>query len=262
MPLLTLPPELRSIIFDFCFPPVQTPVQIIPYRTALPACRLNLPLALYLVCKLINKELEPLPAKIRRLDFRYIIQGTVLGRGSRPEHCPRKDDDHGRFQVIMRFAERVRLLGAGPIRSRGRALSSATRILRAGPECALKILEVQPRTWGRWYLARVMLGQLGPLTTHPDVAERLEVRLIRDAEVPFEDLEAIKTNLRRCQEQKDKNSSCGPITVKLEDLDKQAEQMPDAASLNEIEAWLQKFQGVKGDDMQQRAQCRGPLSFD
>ncbi|KAJ6470516.1 hypothetical protein C8R45DRAFT_424775 [Mycena sanguinolenta] len=78
MSLLRIPPEVRGIIFNLCFPPPQTYVQIIPYGISLPACRLNLPLALYRVCKLITSELTPLPVKLRRLDFIYINRGPPL----------------------------------------------------------------------------------------------------------------------------------------------------------------------------------------
>jgi hypothetical protein len=180
MSLLSSPPEVRGIIFDFCFPPPQTYVQIVPYRTSLPACRLNLPLSLYLVCKLITSELEPLPAKLRRLDVTYIIRGPSLHNGWRPEYGNKYDDDYDHFPSIMRFAERVRLVGAGPIRSRGRGLGSASRFLKPGSQCALKVLEVQLRVWSKVMVGQVMLNYLRGLTTHPDVAGRLEMRLIRD----------------------------------------------------------------------------------
>ncbi|KAJ7136629.1 hypothetical protein C8R44DRAFT_767519 [Mycena epipterygia] len=255
--LLGVPPELRSIIFDFCFPPAHTPVQIIPYRTSLPACRLNLPVTLYSTCKLITSELEPLPAKLRRLDFTYIIQGVLIDGGWRPEYGSKQDDDPGHFQFIMRFAERVRLVGAGPTWSRGRWLSSPSRVLYPGRECALRVLEVQPRTWRKWLLSKVMLINLGPLTTHPDVAARLEVRLIRDPDDVLEDVDKIKADLRAYQARMGVNELHGPIWVDLEDLDKPKTTVK--TNIRRIEAWLKKFQNVKGADMVHRLQETGPL---
>ncbi|KAJ7087674.1 hypothetical protein B0H15DRAFT_842813 [Mycena belliarum] len=254
MSLLGLPPELRAIIFDFCFPSPQTLVQIIPYQTSLPACRLNLPLAIYGVCRCITSELEPLPDKLRRLDFTYIIRGPLLSRGWRPEYGSKHDDDYAHFPFIMRFAQRVRLVGAGPIVSHGRTLSSAMRILVPGPECALRILEVQPRAWRKWDVARIMLEHLGALTTHPDVAARLEVRLIRATEDPLEDSEVVKTRLRDFQAGREDS---GPIWVNLAVLEK-----PEPAVVTNfrgIEAWLKRFQEVRGADVAQRAQKDGPL---
>lgn len=257
MSLLSIPPEIRGIIFDLCFPPPQTYVQIVPYRISLPACRLNLPLALYLVCKLVTSELEPLPAKLRRLDFTYIIRGVVLSNTWRPEYGPKLDDDHDHFPFIMRFAERVRLIGSGPTRSRGRGLSSAARILVPGKDCALKVLEVQPRAWRKWFLARIMLVNLGRLTTHPDVAERLELRLIRDTDDPLEDVEQVKAALRKYQAEKEEHRGEGPIWVDLAELEGPEKEVK--TNIRKIEAWLKMFQEVKGVDMQQRLDKKGPL---
>ena len=73
MSLLTLPIEMRARIYDFCFPPQHSQVQLIPYRLSSLACQLELPLSLYLVCKVIYQELPPLSAKLRSLDLLYII---------------------------------------------------------------------------------------------------------------------------------------------------------------------------------------------
>ncbi|KAJ7191366.1 hypothetical protein B0H12DRAFT_1305449 [Mycena haematopus] len=256
MSLLHIPPEVRGIILNFCFPPTQTYVQIIPYRTSLPACRLNLPLALYRVCKLITSELEPLPAKLRRLDFTYIIRGPSLHNGWRHEYGDKHDDDYDHFPFIMRFAERVRLVGAGPICSRGRSLGSAVRFLRPGPECALKVLEVQPCAWSKDFLVLVMLKNLGPLTTHPDVATRLEVRLVRDAADPLVDDEEVKAVLRRYQAQREGGEREGPIWVNLAELEMSHEGT--TTDFGQIEAWLKKFQDVK--IMKHRSEWRGPLN--
>ncbi|KAJ7176307.1 hypothetical protein C8R43DRAFT_557042 [Mycena crocata] len=257
MALLLLPPELRALIYDFCFPPSQTNVQIIPYHTSAPACRLNLPLALYLVCKLISSELEPVPTKLRRLDLTYIIRGPVLGPGWRPEYGSKTDDDPDHFPLIMHFAERVRLVGSGPTFSRGRSLSSPVRILRPGPECALKILEVQPLRWRKWAVARIMLSNLAPVTTHPDVAERLQVRLIRDTVDPLEDVEDLKARLREYQARKEKKGGGGPTRVYLYDLEGPAREVE--TNIRKIEKWLKRFEAMRGDDMVYRSQKNGPL---
>ncbi|KAJ7785320.1 hypothetical protein DFH07DRAFT_1054643 [Mycena maculata] len=256
MSLLSIPPEIRGIIFDFSFPPPQTFVQIIPYIASLPACHLDLPLALYTVCKLITAELGPLPAKLRRLDLTYVIRGAALLGVWRPEYGEKEDTDRARFPRIMRFAERVRLVGPGPILSRGRSLASPMRILTPGPECALRVLEVQPRAWRRWFLARVMMSSLGPLTTHPDVAARLEVRLIRDTDDPLEDLSAVKARLREYQARKEAGEVEGPIWVDLAELD---EVKVVKTNIRRIEVWLDRFQAVRGEDVKQRADMRGPL---
>ncbi|KAJ6460836.1 hypothetical protein C8R47DRAFT_1242147 [Mycena vitilis] len=257
MHLLEIPPELRGLIYDLCFPPPQTYVQIVPYRTSLPACRLHLPVALYLVCKLITSELEPLPAKLRRLEFTYIIRGAVLQRGWRPEYGPKQDDDREHFPFIMRFAERVRLIGAGPARSRGRSLSSPTRVLVPGPECALKVLEIQPRAWRKWFLASILLTSLGPLTTHPDVAARLQLRLIRDTADPLEDVAQLKADLREYQADKERDGGEGPIWVDLADLDGPEKEVK--TNLRKIEAWMKRFEAVRGADLRQRLEKKGPL---
>ncbi|KAJ7640674.1 hypothetical protein DFH06DRAFT_619697 [Mycena polygramma] len=257
MHLLGIPPELRSLIYDLCFPPPRAYVQIVPYRTSLPACRLNLPVALYLICKFITSELEPLPAKLRRLDLTYIIRGPILHQSYRPEYGPKQDDDRAHFPLIMRFAERVRLIGAGPIRSRGRSLSSPTRVLVPGPECALKVLEIQPRAWRKWFLARVLLTSLGPLTTHPDVAARLELRLIREPADPLEDVAQLKAALREYQAEKERDGGEGPIWVDLADLDKPEKEVK--TNLRKIEAWMKRFQAARGVDLQQRLDNKGPL---
>jgi hypothetical protein len=258
MSLLSSPPEVRGIIFDFCFPPPQTYVQIIPYRTSLPACRLDLPLALYLVCKLIASELGPLPAKLRRLDFTYIIRGPSLHNGWRPEYGDKHDDDYHHFPSTMRFAERVRLIGAGPIRSRGRGLGSASRFLEPGPQCALKVLEVQPRAWSKSFLVFILLRHLGALTTHPDVAGRLEVRLIRDADDPLVPDEEVRAELRAYQARKEAGRLEGPISVDLAALEEQGRE--GNVDMEKIEVWLKKFQDV--EDVNQRSDRKGPLNND
>lgn len=101
----------------------------------------------------------------------------------------------------MRFAERIRVVGEGRPKTDRRALSSAMRVLRSGSECALTVLEVQPITWQTRMLGRVLVGCLRPLTTHPDVAERLEICLIRDdeGEGPNNSLDETAAWLKRYQ---------------------------------------------------------------
>ncbi|KAJ7342534.1 hypothetical protein DFH08DRAFT_811617 [Mycena albidolilacea] len=237
---LSSPPEVRGIIFDFCFPAPQTYVQIVPYRTSLPACRLNLPLALYLVCQLITSELGPLPAKLRRLDFTYIIRGPSLYPARRPKDGGKHDDDYDHFPSIMRFAERVRLVGAGPLNSRGHSRASAPRLLQPGPRCALKVLEVQPRVWSKVGVGQVMLNYLRGLTTHPDVAGRLEMRLIRDANDPLGPDEEVKAVLQVFQ-------ALQPSFDLAEWEGREGEPNVD---MEKIEAWLKRFQDV--EDVNQR----------
>ncbi|KAI9696805.1 MAG: hypothetical protein M1836_005167 [Candelina mexicana] len=182
MSLLTLPAELRSLIFDFCFPPPKTQVQLIPYRALAPQCHLNLPLSLYFVCKLFYTELPLLSSKLRSLDFLYVIQGALIGPCSRErEHGSRKDDDGNlrNFEKKMEHAERVRLVGEGKSRLRWRSLSSAPRRLSPGSKCALRILEVQPFLWHASLVARTLSSCLKPLIMHPDVVGRLTISLIR-----------------------------------------------------------------------------------
>ncbi|KAJ7766287.1 hypothetical protein B0H14DRAFT_2969749 [Mycena olivaceomarginata] len=147
----------------------------------------------------------------------------------------------------MRFAERVRLIGAGPIRSRGRGLGSASRFLEPSPQCALKVLEVQPRAWSKSFLVFILLRHLGAMTTHPDVAGRLEVRLIRDADDPLVPDEEVRAGLR-----------AGPISVDLAALEEQSRE--GNVDMEKIEVWLKKFQDV--EDVNQRSDRKGPLNND
>ncbi|KAJ6470387.1 hypothetical protein C8R45DRAFT_937299 [Mycena sanguinolenta] len=98
------------------------------------------------------------------LDFTSIIQGRV-----RPEYDRRPDDDYNHFASIMCYAERVRLVGT---------MGAPTPI---------------PVSW--WHLADVRFERLSQLTTHPDVAARLEPCLIRDTNDVLGDDEMIKTVL-------------------------------------------------------------------
>lgn len=102
-----------------------------------------------------------------------------------------------------------------------------------------------------------MLVNLGLLTMHPDVAALLGVRLIRDPDDVLEDVDKIKTDLRAYQARKDAHGSSGPIWVDLDDLDRPKTIVE--TNIRRIEAWLKKFQNVKGADMVHRLQKTGPL---
>lgn len=183
MNLLSLPPEVRLMIYDFTFPSAHTEVQLIPHRTSFPACHFNLPLSLYRVCKLIHAELPPIVIKLRALNFVYIIRGSFIGRYSYPDDGSRADDDAdlAHFQSFLRVAERLRLVGPEAFTEfRQRAVKCSSRRLTAGPECAMRVLEVQPGAWEMRLLMHTMMSCLGPLAVHSDVAGRLQVRLIRD----------------------------------------------------------------------------------
>ncbi|KAJ7443864.1 hypothetical protein FB451DRAFT_1435068 [Mycena latifolia] len=241
--LLRIPPELRGAILDLCFPPARTFVQIIPYRASLAACRLNLPLAIYSICKLITTELEPLSAKLRRLDFTYIVRGPALLGSWRPEYGDRHDDDDSHFALVMRFAERVRLLGPGPNMSNGLSLSSGPRRLVPGTECGLRVLEVQPRAWMKAAVEQVVLEHMLELTAHPDVAPCLEIRLIRETADPFEGLEDVRERLRHYHQAYMSNwGSVGSIWVDPTLLDGPEPEVE--TDFHNIQAWLTWFQGL------------------
>lgn len=182
--LLSLPVELRSMIYDFCFPPQETRVQLVPYRKNSPACKRNIPTCLYLICRRIHAELPSLSSKVQSLDLLYIIQGAHLGNYVVPGFGSKQDDDprQERFRNVMRYAHRIRLVGYGKIEWKGRAIQSPSMYLRAGPECALRVLEVQPILWGKALVARRIMDNMTSLTTHPEVAGGLVFRLIRDSE--------------------------------------------------------------------------------
>lgn len=206
MELLSLPPEIRVLIYDFCFPPPYRHVQLIPYRASSLICHLNLPLSLYRVCRLISNELPHLSNKLRSLNFLYIIQGTTICTASRPEYGPRVDDDPDlhHFQKMLEYAQRVRLVGAGRNKTRGRCKQSSIRMLEPGPSCAMRVLEVQPLLWSPRLVAHTLTHCLGMLTIHPDTVERLEIRLIRDdeGEGPNDHMDEIEEWLRCYQNTK------------------------------------------------------------
>lgn len=169
--LINLPPEVRLQIYDHCFPPAGARIQLLPFWAHFPECHLNLPSSLYLVCKAIYAELPLLSSKLRSLDNLYIIEGDCLF------DVPARDDDPHlrRFQTIVKFAERMRLVGEHHYHT-----SAATlRLLLPGRNCAIKMLEVEPLTWSWEILQRVIHSCLLTLLAHPDVTRRLEISVIR-----------------------------------------------------------------------------------
>lgn len=111
--LLELAPEIRILIYDFCFPPPRTRFQLVPYHPSIEACKLNLPLSAYSICKTIYHELPLLSIKLRSLDLLYIIHGTCLEHWSQHESQSLSSSDPTierlRMCRFLRFAERVRL---------------------------------------------------------------------------------------------------------------------------------------------------------
>ncbi len=180
--LLNLPPELRALIWEFCFPPPQTQVQLIPYWKCSPACHMNLPLSLYLVCRSIYTELPCLFDKFRAMDFCFTIQGSFIGRFPRPGNRPPLDDDTDQkhFRKTMRIAERVRLVGSGhPVINTPDERVAVQRYY-AGGQCALRVLEVQPIQWGCRILRHTVSSSLETIIVRSDVLHQLEFRLVRD----------------------------------------------------------------------------------
>lgn len=257
MSFVTLPAELRALIYDFCFPPAHTRVQLIPYHASAPACHLNLPLSLYLVCKLVYTELPQLSSKLRTLDLLYIIKGPAIERCWSPEDKSREDDDPDlrHFQTLMQFAERIRLVGAiqpsgrsiqcaSSRRTLGRAIELArggpihgvSRRLKAGSDCALKVLEIQPLLWPKRSVTRTVLSCLGPLATHVDVAQRLEVRLIADREGA---------------------EPCFDVDEEYNEyFDEEVNEELDA-----IKDWLRRYQGLRDGDVSRRFSQDGSSDF-
>lgn len=123
--------------------------------------------------------------------------------GEPGEPGSREDDDEDlhHFQRVLRFAQRIRLVGGERIkhgRAGGTALNikNITRFLSAGPECALMVLEVQPIAWSKEMLSHTLRTALKPLITRPDVGGRLKIRLIRDESQGL-DLDDMEDYLRR-----------------------------------------------------------------
>ena len=204
MNFLSLPPELRDTIYRFCCPLTGRCVQLIPYYTHLTICRLNLPLNLYLVCKQTFADLPPLQSLLRSLDFLYLIQGYTIDScwyridGSRDD----EDPDLYRFRNVLQSADRVRLVGSSP--HPGYPVFNDLIPLRSlipGPKCGLRSIEVQPCLWTKNRTALALTKCLMPVTTHPDVAEHVKFRLVRNlegGEAPMDDTvaESIEELLR------------------------------------------------------------------
>lgn len=111
--LLELTPEIRILIYDFCFPSPCTRFQLVPYHPSIEECKLSLPLSAYSVCKTIYHELPLLRDKLRSLDLLYIIHGTCLEHWSQHESQSLSSADPTierlRMYRFLGFAERVRL---------------------------------------------------------------------------------------------------------------------------------------------------------
>lgn len=107
MNLLDLPPELRLHIYDLAFPPQYQRVQLLPYDAASPACWLDLPLALYRVCKQITRELPPLRARLRSLDIVYTVGGIPIAHAPELRRCDDNDDNDSDSEVL-RLAKAMR----------------------------------------------------------------------------------------------------------------------------------------------------------
>jgi hypothetical protein len=141
------------------------------------------------VCKFISSELPELSAKLRSLDFVFVIQGGAIGPALRPEYGSRQGDDPylRHFQAVLTFAERLRLVGhVTPSKTGRRSVQCSARRLTAGGRCALRVLEVQPLSWNKRIVTQTILSGLRLIASYPDVAEQLEVRLIGDDEGELE----------------------------------------------------------------------------
>lgn len=168
---LNLPPEIRIQIYGHCFPPARTRIQLIPYWAHFTECQLNLPLSLYLVCKSIYAELPLLSNKLRSLDNLYIVEGDCVWGDPPRDHDPYLH----RFQTIVKYTERMRLVGGHSWETKGRI----PRLLIPGQECAIRLLEVEPLHWSWGILQNVIHSCFLTLLAHPDVTRRLEISVIR-----------------------------------------------------------------------------------
>lgn len=204
--ILMLPTELRLRIYEFCFPPSNRQVQLIPYYSNAPRCHLNLPRNIYLVCRQFYHELAPLDVKLRSLDYTFIIRTEYIiglppnyffGDIANNDHGTDDDRELKHFTAILRFAERIRLICSGvdiftmdePCT---RSKLSSQRLLT---RCALRILEIEirpfciippewncvnvlPCPWLARYLVRqVVRPLLGPFLRKVD---SLQVNLVHE----------------------------------------------------------------------------------
>ena len=191
--MLELPPEIRTLIYDFCFPPPGTLFQLIPYHNSIQACKLNLPLSAYLVCKTIYHELPRLSIKLRSLDLLYIIHGTCLDHWSQHESQSISSSDPAvdrrRLYRFLRFAERVRLFWKPFSRESWWTKDWCTvtfrtpawiRHLPAKSRCALRVLEVDISAVDKWD-TETLRNHVWPLLRAiiiPPTVPRLEIRWI------------------------------------------------------------------------------------
>lgn len=184
MHLLCLPRELRDLIYRFSFPLPNTRVQLFPYDVALSVCRLHLPLSLYLVCKQIQAEMPSLSVTLRSLDPLYTIECYKIEDQYHMQVPP--DDEHTLLHLCKRLshAERIRLVGSAliTINSEGKRMVSILKPIVSGYQCALRILEIEPVGWDHIGTAQTLIRCFTALTAHPDVSDRLDIRLIRDIE--------------------------------------------------------------------------------
>lgn len=221
--ILTLPTELRLRIYEFCFPPSNIQIQLIPYYANAPHCHLNLPLNIYLVCRQFYHELPSLTAKLQSLNFTFIIRTEYIiglpptyyfGDIANNDHGADDDRELQHFIKILRIAQRVRLICTGVdvitmYEPRTRSKLSSQRSL---PCSALRILEIEirpfcimPPEWNcvdlvacpwlaRYLVHRIVRPLLGPFLK---MADKLQVNMV-DRENGF-DQKFEKTIREQCR---------------------------------------------------------------
>lgn len=188
MSLLGLATELRLQIYDCCFPPPGTNVQVVPYIASSSSCHLNLPLNLYLVCKTVYAELPHLKSKFRQLDFTFLAAPTPSTGGLKAED--------NAFARTLRYAERLRVVGAEwPLQR------FPPKMLFPGSECAVKVVELQPANWSLPMVIHI-LELCWPILSHRDVKGKLEIILIRedcttDNDKTLDEIESFLFNLNQ-----------------------------------------------------------------
>lgn len=166
MGLLKLPSELRLRIYDFCFPPPGTSVQVVPYIASSSSCHLKLPLNLYLVCKTIYTELPILKSKLRQLDFTFLVVLSPPIGGLKAEDNP--------LARTLRYAERLRVVGTEWL-----SQTFPPRMLFPGSDCAVKVVELQPANWSLPSVIKI-IELCWPILSHRDVMGKLEIILIKE----------------------------------------------------------------------------------
>lgn len=178
MNLISFPLEVRAIIYDFSFPPPPHSSSINPLLRLSP--RLPSQSTTAALPRLQAYLHETAPARYQAARARPSLHHlrTCIGH-----YYTIDSDPHlAHFESCLRFAERLRLVGFNKHNSKlsGVSLKCESRRLTAGPECTVRVLEVQPGKWGSAELSWAVKSCLGNLFVHPDVAARLQVRLIRD----------------------------------------------------------------------------------